>query len=87
MRPRSATQPSGICSQKVATRKTTVADTATPGLTPLRREVLEHEGVFRLPLDREHGGVTGRGTAEEIYPQILADTVTGCNMLEVDGTC
>ena len=33
------------------------------------------------------GQVTGRGTAEEIYPQILADTVTGCNMLEVDGTC
>lgn len=31
--------------------------------------------------------ITGRGTAEEIYPQILADTVTGCNMLEVDGTC
>ena len=26
------------------------------------------------------GQVTGRGTAEEIYPQILADTVTGCNL-------
>ena len=33
------------------------------------------------------GQVTGRGTADDIYPQILADTVTGCNMLEVDGTC
>ena len=33
------------------------------------------------------GQVTGRGTAEEIYPQILAETVTGCTMLEVDGTC
>ena len=31
--------------------------------------------------------LTGRGTADDIYPQILADTVTGCNMLEVDGTC
>ena len=33
------------------------------------------------------GQVTGRGTADDIYPQILADTVTGCNMLEVDETC
>ena len=33
------------------------------------------------------GQVTGRGTADDIYPQILADTVTGCNMLEGDGTC
>mgnify|MGYP002587159270 CR=1 FL=1 len=31
--------------------------------------------------------LTGRGTADDIYPQILADTVTGCNMLEVNGQC
>ena len=33
------------------------------------------------------GQVAARGTADEIYPQILAETVTGCNMLEVNGTC
>ena len=33
------------------------------------------------------GKVAGRGSVEEIYPQILADTVTGCNMLEVNGQC
>ena len=33
------------------------------------------------------GQVTGRGTVDELYPQILSDTVTGCNMLEVNGTC
>ena len=33
------------------------------------------------------GQVAGRGSVEEIYPRILADTVTGCNMLEVNGQC
>ncbi len=33
------------------------------------------------------GQVAARGTADDIYPQILAETVTGCNMLEVNGTC
>ena len=33
------------------------------------------------------GQVTGRGTVDELYPQILSDTVSGCNMLEVNGTC
>ena len=33
------------------------------------------------------GKVAGRGSVEEIYPQILADTVAGCNMLEVNGQC
>ena len=33
------------------------------------------------------GEVTGRGSADELYPRILADTVTGCNMLEVDKKC
>lgn len=33
------------------------------------------------------GEVAGRGSAEALYPRILADTVTGCNMLEVDKKC
>ena len=33
------------------------------------------------------GKVAGRGSVEEIYPQILADTVAGCNLLEVNGQC
>ena len=33
------------------------------------------------------GQVTGRGSVDELYPQILTDTVSGCNMLEVNGTC
>ena len=33
------------------------------------------------------GHVKDRGPAEKIYPQILADTVSGCNRLEVNGTC
>lgn len=33
------------------------------------------------------GHVKDRGLAEKIYPQILADTVSGCNRLEVNGTC
>ena len=33
------------------------------------------------------GTVAGRGSMEEIYPRILADTVAGCNLLEVNGKC
>ncbi len=33
------------------------------------------------------GRLQARGSVDEIYPQIIADTVTGCNLLEVDGTC
>ena len=33
------------------------------------------------------GEIAARGTADEIYPRILADTVSGCNLLEVNGTC
>ena len=33
------------------------------------------------------GQVTVRGSVDELYPQILTDTVSGCNMLEVNGTC
>lgn len=33
------------------------------------------------------GRVTARGSAEELYPKILADTVTGCNRLEVEKPC
>ena len=33
------------------------------------------------------GTVAARGSVDELYPRILADTVTGCNMLEVNGQC
>ena len=31
--------------------------------------------------------ITARGSVEEIYPKIMADTVVGCNRLEVDRKC
>ena len=33
------------------------------------------------------GAVAARGSVEEIYPKIIADTVTGCNLLEVNKRC
>ena len=33
------------------------------------------------------GQLSARGSVEEIFPKILADTVYGCNRLEVDGKC
>ena len=33
------------------------------------------------------GTVAARGSVDELYPRILTDTVTGCNMLEVNGQC
>ena len=34
-----------------------------------------------------NGQVSGRGPADELYPQLLANTVSGCNRLEVNGVC
>ena len=34
-----------------------------------------------------NGAVAARGSVEEIYPKIIADTVIGCNRLEVDRKC
>ena len=34
-----------------------------------------------------NGKLSDRGSVEEIYPKIVADTVTSCNMLEVDRKC
>ncbi|MGM9599455.1 MAG: ABC transporter ATP-binding protein [Faecousia sp.] len=34
-----------------------------------------------------NGAVSARGSVEEIYPKIMADTVIGCNRLEVDQKC
>ena len=34
-----------------------------------------------------NGIVSARGSEEEIYPRIMADTVAGCNLLEVNGKC
>jgi len=33
------------------------------------------------------GEVKGRGSADEMYPMLLADTARGCNLLEVNGKC
>lgn len=33
------------------------------------------------------GSVAARGDVEEIYPMIMKQSVSGCNMLEVDGKC
>ena len=33
------------------------------------------------------GTVAARGSVDEIYPRIMADTVVRCNRLEVNGTC
>ena len=40
--------------------------------------------VRHLMLLRE---IAGRGTADELYPRLLSQTVAGCNLLEVNGTC
>ncbi len=34
-----------------------------------------------------NGEVSARGSVEEIYPKIMADTVGSCNLLEVDKKC
>lgn len=34
-----------------------------------------------------NGSVSARGSVEEIYPKIMADTVSSCNRLEVDQKC
>ncbi len=34
-----------------------------------------------------NGEIQTRGPMEEIYPRILSDTVSGCNLLEVDPKC
>lgn len=34
-----------------------------------------------------NGEISARGSVEEIYPKIMADTVAGCNLLEVNQKC
>ena len=34
-----------------------------------------------------NGEIAGRGTADELYPRLLSQTVAGCNLLEVNGIC
>ena len=34
-----------------------------------------------------NGEIAVRGTADELYPKLLSQTVAGCNLLEVNGTC
>ena len=33
------------------------------------------------------GKISERGSVEEIYPKILADTVSACTLLEVEKKC
>ena len=53
--------------------------------------IISHqERIIRLAdeiLLLANGEIAARGTAGEIYPRILADTVSGCNLLEVNGKC
>ena len=53
--------------------------------------IISHqERIIRLAdeiLLLANGEIAARGTADEIYPRILADTVSGCNLLEVNGKC
>ena len=48
----------GVPYAKPLARTAEIVDLVRRGL---RREVLEHEGLFRLPLDKEHGAITGLG--------------------------
>lgn len=34
-----------------------------------------------------NGEIAGRGTADELYPKLLSQTVAGCNLLEVNEIC
>ena len=34
-----------------------------------------------------NGEIAGRGTADELYPKLLSQTVAGCNLLVVNGIC
>lgn len=34
-----------------------------------------------------NGAISARGSVEEIYPKIMADTRTGCSLLEVEKSC
>ena len=34
-----------------------------------------------------NGEIAGRGTADELYPKLLSQTVAGCYLLEVNGIC
>lgn len=34
-----------------------------------------------------NGEIAGRGTADELYPKLLSQTVASCNLLEVNGIC
>ena len=52
--------------------------------------ISHHERIIRLADEIiliAGGTVAARGSVDEIYPRIMADTVIGCNRLEVNGTC
>ena len=56
---------------------------------PDRAETLEGR-IIRLADEivlLANGEIAGRGTADELYPRLLSQTVAGCNLLEVNGTC
>ena len=53
--------------------------------------IISHqERIIRLPDEIiliANGEIAGRGTADELYPKLLSQTVAGCNLLEVNGIC
>ncbi len=53
--------------------------------------IISHqERIIRLADDIvliANGEIAGRGTADELYPKLLSQTVAGCNLLEVNGIC
>ena len=53
--------------------------------------IISHQGrIIRLADEIvliANGEIAGRGTADELYPKLLSQTVAGCNLLEVNGTC
>ena len=53
--------------------------------------IISHQERIIRPADEivliANGEIAGRGTADELYPKLLSQTVAGCNLLEVNGIC
>src|SRR5699024_6770745 len=67
-----------------------VADTAAPAETGAVDPRDDGDGTIRPAAERRllsGGQIQARGSVEEIYPQIMADTVAGCYRLEGKKSC
>ena len=77
----------------IAAGKTLSHDEACSYLTKGRHTIIiisHQERIIRLADEivlLANGEIAGRGTADELYPRLLSQTVAGCNLLEVNGTC